>query len=596
MSALYSVNQHPISILLSWVQADEIAIPEIQRPFVWDSKDVRKLIDSLYSGYPVGYLIAWKNHDVRLKNGELSSGKKILIDGQQRITALMTSVLGIKVIDKNYKKTRIQIAFHPLEHRFEVYNPAIEKDNSWFKDIAELVNSNKSFQLVQEYVQKNPECTQEQVFESLQKLQAITNRQIGLIELDSSLDIEEVTEIFIRINSRGQRLSQADFVMSKIAANEEYDGHILRKLVDYFCHLSVVPEDYESMSSLDEDFQKIESIKKLSWLKNEREDLYDPTYTDVLRVAFISQFGRGRLRDLVALLSGRNFETRTYEIEIAEESFKTLWKGVKDVVNETNFKRFVMILKSAGLASKDLVGSTNVVNYAYIAYLLMKEAKVPSEIIEKYVKKAYVFNILTERFAGSPETTFDFDIKRIKEIGFVEYFDSLEKSGLGDTFWNVALPQKFNTPVSSSPFYRLYLAVQCALHDRGFLSKGISIQDMVIHRGDVHHIYPKNYLKKQGFSQNKYNQIANYALTQQEINIQISDESPESYIPKIINQCETKKLVFGGIDSIEELKENFEMNCVPAYMLEGNIPEFDVFLKDRQKLMAKKIKKYYETL
>jgi hypothetical protein len=594
---LYAVNQYPIQILLSWVQAGEIAIPEIQRPFVWETKQVRELIDSLYKGYPVGYLIAWKNHDVRLKTGESSAGKKILIDGQQRITALMASILGKKVINSHYKKVSIKISFHPMEEKFETFTPAIEKDDAWFNDISVLIDTQTNlFNLVNDYIAKNPECDQSTIFDRVQKLRNIVNNQIGLIELDNNLDIEEVTEIFIRINSKGKVLSQADFVMSKIAANETYRGHELRKLIDYFCHLSILPEDYEQISSMDEDFQKVEEVKKLSWLKDEKEDLYDPDYTDVLRVAFISQFGRGRLRDLVALLSGRNFETRSYEEEIAEQSFEILWDGVKKVVNETNFKRFMMILRSAGLCHKTLVGSTNVVNYAYIVYLLLREEKVAPELIEKYVRKAYVFNTLMERFAGNPEGTFDFDIKRIKEQGFIKYFQSQEETQLSDTFWNAALPMKFNTPVSSSPFYRLYLAAQCSLNDRGFLSKAISIQDMVLHRGDVHHIYPKNYLKKQGFKQNKYNQIANYALTQQEVNIKISDNEPQVYINEVINQCDTKELVYGGIDNFEELKQNFKMNCIPEYMLTGDIPEFEVFLADRQKLMAKKLKEYYDKL
>lgn len=596
---LYAVNQYPIQILLSWVEAGEIAIPEIQRPFVWDSKQVRELIDSLYKGYPVGYLIAWKNHDVRLKTGESSAGKKILIDGQQRITALMASILGRKVINSHYKKINIKISFNPLKDggKFETFTPAIEKDNEWFDDISVLIDSSTNlFNVVNEYIAKNPDSDQSLIFDRLQKLRDIVKNPIGFIELDSKLEIDEVTEIFIRINAKGSRLNQADFVMSKIAANESYRGHELRKLIDYFCHLSKLPEDYEQMSSLDNDFKKVEEIKKLSWLKNEKEDLYDPDYTDVLRVAFISKFGRGRLRDLVALLSGRNFETRTYEEEIAEKSFEILWDGVRDTVNETNFKRFMMILRSAGLCDKSLLGSVNVINYAYIIYLLLKEEKVSSELIEKYVRKAYVFNTLLERFAGNPEGTFDFDIKRIKEIGFIEYFKSQEESQLSDTFWNVALPMKFNTPVSSSPFYRLYLAAQCSLNDKGFLSKAISIQDMVLHRGDVHHIYPKNYLKKQGYKQSKYNQIANYALTYQPINIKISDNEPDLYINEVINQCISKDLVFGDIDDIEVLKQNFEMNCIPDYMINGEIPEFEVFLKDRQKLMAKKIKTYYDKL
>lgn len=154
------------------------------------------------------------------------------------------------------------------------------------------------------------------------------------------------------------------------------------------------------------------------------------------------------------------------------------------------------------------------------------------ELIEKYVKKAYVFNILQERFSTNPEGIFDYDIKRIKEQGFINYFQDQERSLLSDTFWNEALPMKLNVSISSSPFYRLYLAAQCFFNDKGFLSKSTNTQDMLLYRGDVHHIYPKNYLKKLGFSKNKYNQIANYALTKQSINIKISDTSPELYTKK----------------------------------------------------------------
>ena len=77
----YSVNQYLISNILALVQMKSIAIPEIQRPFVWDTTKIRDLIDSLYQGYPIGYIIAWKNPDVRLKDGTVSSGKTVLIDG-----------------------------------------------------------------------------------------------------------------------------------------------------------------------------------------------------------------------------------------------------------------------------------------------------------------------------------------------------------------------------------------------------------------------------------------------------------------------------------------------------------------------------------
>ncbi|MCS6939921.1 MAG: DUF262 domain-containing protein [Roseiflexaceae bacterium] len=149
----YSVTPHPIETLLAWVKSGEIAIPEIQRPFVWDATKVRNLLDSLYRGYPVGYLITWRNPTVRLKDGTLSTGKRILIDGQQRVTALMASLLGY------YETIRIQIAFHPQEERFEVVNSAIRKDVAWLPDIAEIFAPHTSlFQLVDEYCTRNPEC------------------------------------------------------------------------------------------------------------------------------------------------------------------------------------------------------------------------------------------------------------------------------------------------------------------------------------------------------------------------------------------------------------------------------------------------------
>ncbi|NMB92249.1 MAG: DUF262 domain-containing protein, partial [Parcubacteria group bacterium] len=226
----YSVNQYPIQTILTWIQIGEIAIPEIQRPFVWDATKVRDFIDSLYNGYPVGYIIAWRNPNVRLKDGKSATGKRILIDGQQRVTALMASLLGKEIIDKEYQKRKIVIAFHPVEKRFEVSNSAIQKDKQWIQDIAEIFHPNFLLLIfIDEYCAKNADFNKDQIFKNIELLKGIVNNHIGLIELNSDLDIDTVTEIFIRINSQGVVLSQADFAMSKIAVNETYGGNILRK-------------------------------------------------------------------------------------------------------------------------------------------------------------------------------------------------------------------------------------------------------------------------------------------------------------------------------------------------------------------------------
>ena len=261
----YSVNQYPIQALLTWVQTGAIAIPEIQRPFVWSATQVRDLIDSLYTGYPVGYLIAWRNPHVRLKDGSISEGKRILIDGQQRVTALMSALLGMSVINKEYRKTNITIAFNPLERKFEVTNPAIQKDKQWIPDIAAVLSPEvKMLRLVKEYCEQNEDTDQDEIYESIELLRGIVNNHIGLIELNSDLDIETVTEIFIRINSKGTILSQADFVMSKIAANEVYGGNLLRKCIDYFCHLAIAPEFYEQIKESDTEFANTDYFSKMS--------------------------------------------------------------------------------------------------------------------------------------------------------------------------------------------------------------------------------------------------------------------------------------------------------------------------------------------
>ena len=200
------------------------------------------------------------------------------------------------------------------------------KDVQWIPDISEVMKAPSMMRMIKNYCDKNTEADEEEIEKSLVNLKEIKQKQIGIIELNHDLDIETVTEIFIRINSQGVPLSQADFAMSKIAANETYNGNVLRKAIDYFCHLAVEPQFYDILKEGDEDFTRTEYFSKMSWLKNENDDLYDPSYTDLLRVSFTSEFERGKLADLVSLLSGRNFETRTYEEDIARESFERLSK------------------------------------------------------------------------------------------------------------------------------------------------------------------------------------------------------------------------------------------------------------------------------
>ena len=593
----YSVNQHLIETLLAWVNSGEIAIPEIQRPFVWDSSKVRDLMDSLYQGYPIGYVIAWRNPNIRLKDGSMSEGKKILIDGQQRVTALTAAILGQYVINKTYERVKIKIAFNPITEKFEVQNPAILKDKTWLHDISEAINGKTDlFEVADKYFELNPDVDKKIVRNSFSTLINIPKKQIGLIELSHDLDIETVTEIFIRINSKGVVLSQADFVMSKIASNTEYKGNELRKAIDYFCHLAISPEFYKHIVDNDKEFVKTDFFPKIQWLKVETEDLYDPDYNDLIRVAFTSQFNRGRLSDLVSLLSGRNFETRTYEDVIAEQTFEKLKEGVFNFVNEVNFKRFLMIIKSAGFISPKLIRSQNAINFAYVVYLKLKELGVNSVAIESYVRRWFVYSVLTGRYSGSPESLFDYDIKQISEKPFNEYLKEKEDGELSEAFWNSSLPQSLDTSVASSPFFHVFLACQVKANDKGFLSRDVKVSDLISLRGDIHHLFPKDYLKKFDLDRSQYNQIANYAFMQSEINIKVGNKPPKEYFEIIKNQMANNNQLVSGLSSEQELIDNLEVNCVPLEIMEMDISNYYDFLNLRRKLMATKIKEYYFSL
>ena len=591
----YSLNQYPIEIVLGWVTSGEIAIPEIQRPFVWDSSKVRDFMDSLYQGYPVGYVIAWRNPNVRLKDGSLSEGKKILIDGQQRVTALTAAILGQYVIDKTYQRVKIKIAFNPILEKFEVQNPAILKDKTWIPDISSAINGDL-FEIADNYFELNLDVDKKVVRNAFSNLINITKKPIGMIELASDLDIETVTEIFIRINSKGVVLSQADFAMSKIASNTEYGGNELRKAIDYFCHLAIAPEFYKHIIDNDTEFAATEYFQKMKWLKSENEDLYDPEYTDLIRVAFTSQFNRGRLSDLVSLLSGRNFETRTFEQSIAEQSFKTLEKGVHSFINETNFKRFLMIVKSAGFISPKLIRSKNALNFAYILYLKLKDQGVPDVLIGSYVPKWLVYSMLTGRYSGSPESVFDYDIRQIAQKSFDVYLKENENAELSDAFWQFSLPQSLDTSVASSPYFHVFLASQVKANDRGFLSKDVLVGDLISLRGDIHHLFPKDYLKKNDLGRGDYNQIANYVYMQSEINIKVGNKAPNDYFGSIMEQISSGNLHLSGINNINDLKANLESNCVPYEIIDMGIDSYQDFLSKRRKLMADKIKNYYFSL
>jgi hypothetical protein len=316
----------------------------------------------------------------------------------------------------------------------------------------------------------------------------------------------------------------------------------------------------------------------------------------MLRVAFTSEFSRGRMSDLVSLLSGRNFETRDFEESIAAETFERMKSSTLRFMKEDYFKKFVMIIRSAGFITPELIRSKNALDFAYIIYLKLREDGVPQGEIGRLVSRWFVFSVLTGRYGSSPESTFDYDIKQMANKPFKEYLESVEQAELSDSFWNFGLIQRLDTSVASSPVFHVYQASQVKGHDKGFLSRDISVESIILYKGDIHHIYPKNYLKTNNKSRGDYNQIANYVLMQQEINIAIGAKSPNVYFRELKEQCTGGKMKYGAINNLDELLDNLKTHCIPESIFDSNIDGYEAFLNDRRKLIADKMKSYYNTL
>lgn len=598
----FTLMQYSVSAILGLIEAGQFVIPEIQRPFVWKRSQVRDLIDSLYNGYPTGYIITWKNPDVKTKDGVVAGGKHVLIDGQQRVTALMAAISGLEVLDEDFNKDRVKIAFNPLAtdstKRFEVQDASHLKDKKWIPDISVIFKPDfKQRAFENQYAALNEGVDLDEVSEELTKLKAIANRQIGVIELDHTLEIDEVTEIFIRINSKGTPLSQSDFVMSKMAADTAHNGNVLRKVVDYFCHLAVKPDFYPQVQK-DTEFAATPYAQKIKWLSKDNEDIYDPDYGDMLRVAFMYSFSRGRLSDMVSLLSGRDFETREFKEEIVEDSYKKLDEGIQAFINEYHFAQFILAIKGAGFKSSKLLNSMMTLDFAYYLFLkLSNDASIPKNQVKRFVQKWFVLSTLTGRYIGSPETVMSRDIRNIEEKGFLTFFSEIERSVLPDTFWEVTLPQNLETSSVNSPAFNTFLAAQINMNKNSLFMHGTMISDLLDISGDVHHIFPKAYLKSNGVtSRSRYNQVANYTYLDTQVNKAISDDAPAVYFKTVMDQFDSGTAEIGNIMSMDALNENLAENALPPEIIHMIVGDYDGFLSKRRHLMAKMIENYYKHL
>ena len=591
----YKITQYSVSSILGYVENSQIAIPEIQRPFVWKGEEVRALIDSLYEGYPIGYLIVWQNSQVRVRNFGKGGTKKILIDGQQRVTALMAALLGKEVLDEQYQSHRIRIAFNPLagkgEERFAVCDTKHEEDSRWIPDISIFFRRDFSFrQFEKEYKEANPDEDFTPLEESVDTLKEIVKHQVGVIELSFLLDIDVVSEIFIRINLQGKPLNQEDFVMSKISVNEQYGGDYIRNCIDYFCHLLREPSFYQVLQQNETEFFNSEYGKALTWCQNEEQSLYIPSYADVLKVVLISYFGKTRIGDLVHLLSGRDGEKKSFSKKevskkVSEEAFEKLGAGVKAFVCEENFQGFQKALKKAGYSCSRLLYSQSVLNYCYAMYLLMYRQGIGEKERESLLSKWITMAMITGHYQSGGESTVQKDYANAQEEGFASYLAQIEELKLTDEFYNNVLPEKFTSTTARTAPFLAYVATQCA---RGVhsLYSDVTIEELYKNKTESYQILPKAYLAKCGYKTREiYGQVANLTYVSKETKDIIRKKSPVDY------KEDLEKAI-----GIEKIRTSLKENGLTEAIFTANETDVIQILADRRRQMASEIREFYKTL
>lgn len=585
----YSVDHTNVGTLLHWIEEDKIGLPEMQRPFVWKSVQVRDLIDSLYRGYPIGFIVTWQNPDAALKNGSKGQNKEIIIDGQQRITALKAALEGHKIVDDKYLSKRIYIAFNPTTEEFATRSAAIAKDPKWIPDIS--IFNQPSFDEF-EYVINNSQSLGlpgNKLNAIIQKLKAISESEIGVINLDSKLPIDQVTDIFNRINQKGTRLSSADFAISRLSSDVTHHGNDLRKEIEYFIQIYNDAALADNIKQMDPDFADSEYYQHIAWAKNENTTIFDPDFGDLLHICLGIGFLRGRLSQLISLISGRDFETKTYTEEAMAKSYQKLNETIQYVLNESNFKRYILLLKSLGIVDKSYDKlPDSYTNFGYILYLYLKKyTSFNNDEIEKYTKQWILMSALTKRYGSSPETGFDKDLRLLVENNsnnqLVEFFNNVITDNLTDEFWNLTLPNNLVAQTIQLTNWRIFQMSQIHAKSHAWLEKDKFTADTINEQGNIHHIFPKAYLRKNGFKQSEYNQVANYVWITQPRNLEIGDRAPKDYM----TDMETTKYHSG---------ENDQANAIPADLNELDYHQYNHFLNERRKLMSQNIRKFFNSL
>lgn len=580
---LFKPVNYDVGKLLADIEMGEIGLPELQRPFVWKKAKIRDLFDSMYRGYPIGYLLLWSNDEpektrVIGTHDKQRVPKLLVIDGQQRLTSLFAVIHGQQVITSDFERITVNIAFNPLEERFEVADAAIRKDPIWIASITDLWRKSADiFEFVDGYlerVSRSREVSTEQrkkIRQSIQRLYSIKSFPVTALELSGTLDEEKVADVFVRINSKGKVLNQADFILTLMSVHWEKG----RRELERFCSSSRTIPDTKSGASPYNQF-------------------VCPDPDDLIRVSVGLGFRRARLRYAYLILRGKDLETEKFVPELRDKQFDRLRETQARVLDLTHWHDFLKCLLKAGVRSDRMISSKTAIIYSYCLYLIGRcDLEIDEHALRGVIARWYFFSSLTGRYTDSPESTMETDLANLRSAtdarAFCNQLEQVIRSELTDGFWNITLPGALATSSARSPALFAYFAALNLL-DARVLFSDLRVSDLTDplqkHRRkslERHHLFAKGYLRRlQITDRREVNQIANMALVEWPDNLKISDKAPAEYFPALMRRYthqEAQRICFW-----HGLPERWEEM------------DYRDFLAARQKALAKVIRSGFESI
>ena len=578
-----------VADILSDVKNGRVGLPDLQRPFVWQDNKVRELLDSMMKGYPIGYIMLWASPDDYENTVHIGKNEKIykrpndlVIDGQQRLTALLAAMYGVTIMDKNYKERAIRISFNPLTREFAVWTPAFEKNPEWISEISQVFAADEEhniskfrkayIKIVNEGRAKNneeelTEDEEDRIEENINDLLNLGIYSLPTLKINSKANEENVADIFVRVNSGGQNLTEKNFIETLIAV---YDNAVHDK-INQFCADSRIPANGTS-------FNQILQV--------------DPSH--LIRMSVGVGFRRARLRYVYMLLRGKNLKTGEITQNIREENLKIFKESLDMVTNLNNWHAFMNLFASAGYLKGSFVASSNAVVFSYVLYLIGKyDYKVSSVELQKIISKWIFMSTITGFYTGSTESQVEKQFADLRDVHnadeFVVYLDSVIANRFTDDYFEYSLPSELNSSSATSPAWYGYIAAINVLGTPMLFSTAPLSQYFILGTSgdknsiDKHHIFPKNYLGKIGYNNDRdRNQIANFTYLDYATNIDISDAPPTEYVSRYRYKLgeEGYKLACKQ----NALPENFEQLSYPEFLIKRRI------------LMAQIVKKAYDKL